>query len=356
MKPPNEAPGLGTFLLTVAGVLKQWRLVVVIPLLCIVVALVWVLVVRPTFRAMTSFIVDTEAAPLRGTGGLASLASQFGFPVSSGGQSPAFFADLATSREVLLAVAAAHYPTSRARGDTLVTLPKLYRYAPTETPKGMEAILKRLRRDIQASADVQTGMVTVTVDTPDPVLAAAVADTLLQAVNRFNLERRQLRSRALRQFLESRLESAGSELRAAEDSLRTFRERNRAIAQSPELLLKDQRLQRAVDLRQQLYVTLATSYEQARIEEFRDTPSITVVDPPRPPYDKVRPKRRLLVAGAGLLGLILALGIALLRQSVSALDQEQLTAWTTARSALEEFPIVRALRQRSPRGKSPPKT
>src|SRR2546426_5801588 len=32
------------------------------------------------------------------------------------------------------------------------------------------------------------------------------------------------------------------------------------------------RSQRSVELRQQLYVTLSTSYEQARIEEFRDTP------------------------------------------------------------------------------------
>ena len=339
MKASTETPGLRTFLLTVAGLLKQWRVVVVIPLVCMVVTLVLVLVVHPTFRAMTSFIVDSETAPLRGTTGLASLASQFGFPISSGGQSPAFFADLATTREVLLAVAGARYHTSAARGDSLVLL-----------PQGMDAILKRLRRDIQAGTNVETGIVSVTVDAPDAVLAAAIADTLLQAVNRFNLERRQLRSRALRRFLEARLETARSELNATEETLRLFRERNRAIMQSPELTLRDQRLQREVDLRQQVYVTLATSYEQARVEEFRDTPSLTVVDPPRAPYKKVRPQRSLLVAGAGLLGLILGLGIALLRQSVTALNQEELTAWAAARSAAEEIPIVRALKRRQSPG------
>ena len=350
MKASTETPGLRTFLLTVAGLLKQWRVVVVIPFVCMVVTLVLVLVVHPTFRAMTSFIVDSETAPLRGTTGLASLASQFGFPISSGGQSPAFFADLATTREVLLAVAGARYHTSAARGDSVVLLPQLYHFAPIDTPKGMDAILKRLRRDIQAGTNVETGIVSVTVDAPDAVLAAAIADTLLQAVNRFNLERRQLRSRALRRFLESRLETARSELNATEETLRVFRERNRAIMQSPELTLRDQRLQRDVDLRQQVYVTLATSYEQARVEEFRDTPSLTVVDPPRAPYKKVRPQRSLLVAGAGLLGLILGLGIALLRQSVTALNQEELTAWAAARSAAEEIPIVRALKRRQSPG------
>lgn len=346
MRPSAESPGLRTFLVTITALLRQWRLMVAIPLVSVVVAIGLVLVIRPTYRAIATFIVDSEATPLQGGGGLAGLASQFGLQLPSGGQSPQFFADLATSREVLLAVAGARYPVSRARGDSLVVLSTLYRLAPIATPKGMESMLKRLRGDIRASADLPTGIVTLTVEAPDPVLATAVADTLLQAINRFNLERRQLRSRALRQFLETRRETAASELRNAEDSLRAFRERNRATTQSPELALFDQRLQRAVELRQQLYVTLSTSYEQARIEEFRDTPSITIVDPPRPPYDKAWPKRRLLVAGAGLLGLILALAIALLRQSVSALDQDELTAWDAARTAAGEIPIVRALRRR----------
>ena len=105
---------------------------------------------------------------------------------------------------------------------------------------------------------------------------------------------------------------------------------------------------------QQLYVTLSTSYEQARIEEFRDTPSITVVDPPRPPYDKAWPKRRLLVAGAGVLGLMLSLAIALLRESVSTLDPAELTAWAAARSAAQDIPIVRALRRARSGGQASP--
>src|SRR5436309_36605 len=224
MKPSGPSPGLRTFLVTVTALLQQWRLVVTIPLACMAVAIVLVLVIRPMYRAVTTFIVDSETTPLQSAGGLAGLASQFGFQLPSGGQSPQFFADLATSREVLLAVAGARYPVSHARGDSVVALPTLYRLAPIDTPKGMESILKRLRGDIEAGADLPTGIVSVTVEAPDPVLATAVADTLLKAINRFNLERRQLRSRALRQFLETRLGTAASELRNSEDSLRAFRE------------------------------------------------------------------------------------------------------------------------------------
>src|SRR5213076_830837 len=103
MKPSGAPAGLHTFLVTVAGLLRQWRLVATIPLLCVVLAVVWVLVVHPIYRAGTTFIVDSEMSKLRGVGGLASLAGQFGLPLNSGSQSPAFFADLVTSREVLLA-------------------------------------------------------------------------------------------------------------------------------------------------------------------------------------------------------------------------------------------------------------
>ena len=87
----GESPGLRTFLVTVAALLQQWRLVVSIPLGCMVLAVVLVLVIRPTYRAVTTFIVDSETTPLQGAGGFASLATQFGFQLPSGGQSPQFF-------------------------------------------------------------------------------------------------------------------------------------------------------------------------------------------------------------------------------------------------------------------------
>ena len=49
---------------------------------------------------------------------------------------------------------------------------------------------------------------------------------------------------------------------------------------SPSLQLRKDRLNRVVQTRQQVYTALAQSYEQSKIEELRDTPAITVIDPP----------------------------------------------------------------------------
>lgn len=347
-----QRPGVGTILRTLADLLDQWRLVFGLPLALAVLTAIVSLIMTPYYRARASFIVDSgDNRMLAQAGGLAGLATQFGINVgATGGESPSFYADLAKSEEVLLAVASAGYQVG-GQPDSVAPLWTIYRLRSPDTPRGRELVLKRLRHDVGTDVSLSTGLVALSVDAPDRALAAAVADTLLATLNRFNLERRQLRSRASRRFLESRVGEARQDLRGAEDSLRAFRERNRLYAQSEDLMLQDQRLQREVDLRQQIYVTLSTSYEQARIEEVRDTPTITTVDPPRVPYDKVRPRRRVLVLGAGFLGLVVSVGVGLLRRSLTSLGDEEMLAWAAARSAAERVPLLRTLVRR--RGQRP---
>ncbi len=344
--PAAPRPGLGTFLRTIADLLEQWRLVFGLPLGLAVVTAIISLIVTPYYRARTSFIVDAETRTLQGAGGLAGLASQFGLNVGAqGNESPGFYADLAKSDEVLLAVGSARYPVPD-HPDSTAPLWAMYDLKSPEQPRARETLLKRLRGDVQADVVLTTGLVVLQLDAPNPALAAAVADTLLGALNRFNLERRQLRSRESRRFLASRVEEAREELRQAEDSVRTFRERNRLYQQSPDLVLRDQRLQRELDLRQQVYVTLSNAYEQARIEEVRDTPTLTVVDPPRVPFDKVRPRRRVLVMTAGFLGLVVSVGVGLLRRSVSVLSDDEMQAWSAARAAAARVPLLGRLTTR----------
>ena len=75
------------------------------------------------------------------------------------------------------------------------------------------------------------------------------------------------------------------------------------------VILQD-RLAREVLVQQQVYATLAQAYEQARIEEVRDTPVITVLASPQRPG---RPDPRALIKKAflallvgGVLGFLVA--------------------------------------------------
>jgi capsule polysaccharide export protein KpsE/RkpR len=96
-------------------------------------------------------------------------------------------------------------------------------------------------------------------------------------------------------------------LRASEDRLLAFSQANRRIQDSPDLIAQRARLERDVTMQQQIYTTLAQAYEQAKIEEVRDTPVLTVITPPEVP---ARPdSRRLAVKGALLTALLLLFGV-----------------------------------------------
>src|SRR5690606_31231281 len=107
--------------------------------------------------------------------------------------------------------------------------------------------------------------------TPWPELSELLNRELLNLVGEYNMQRRQSNAAAERSFVEARLEESRHELVGAESDLKSFMEQNRRFDEAPQLRLEAARLQRRVDLRQQVYASLAQAYEQARIEEVRNT-------------------------------------------------------------------------------------
>jgi uncharacterized protein involved in exopolysaccharide biosynthesis len=159
----------------------------------------------------------------------------------------------------------------------------------------------KLSQRVSTSVDNLTGIVRLTVETEYPELSAHVANHFITVLNEFNARTRQSQARERRRFAEQRAEEAEAALRAAEDELRSFYERNRSLGQSPQLRFEEDRLQRQVDIRRDLFLSLEREYETARIQEVNDTPVITVIDPAVPPQRRAKPRRRLMVVVAVVL-------------------------------------------------------
>jgi uncharacterized protein involved in exopolysaccharide biosynthesis len=204
-----------------------------------------------------------------------------------------------------------------------------------------EAVIRRLGDRIQAVAVVKTGVVRVRVTAESASLALEMVRCILDRLNWFNLETRQSQARAERRFMEGRLDEARTELRAAEDRLQGFLQRNREYRNSPELTFQQDRLARDVQVKQQVYTSLAQAYEQARIEEVRDTPVITVVEQPDLP---VRPDRRgaarsalvALIAG-GMLATLIAFVMTLLERERTLNEDEIVAVQAELREAAGEL-------------------
>jgi tyrosine-protein kinase Etk/Wzc len=75
------------------------------------------------------------------------------------------------------------------------------------------------------------------------------------------------------------------------------------FAQVPSLSLKLARLLREVKIQGSVFELLTQQYEQYRIQETKDTPTVQVLDRAVPPEKRVRPRRAVLVIISGILSL-----------------------------------------------------
>ncbi|MGB2870033.1 MAG: hypothetical protein WBD36_16410, partial [Bacteroidota bacterium] len=98
-----------------------------------------------------------------------------------------------------------------------------------------------------------------------------------------------------RKFVEGRITEVKSDLETAENRLKEFREKNRIVTGSPQLLLEQERLLRELQINATVYTELKKQYEIAKIEEIKNIPIINVMDEARPAALKDRPKRRDIV-------------------------------------------------------------
>jgi uncharacterized protein involved in exopolysaccharide biosynthesis len=316
----------------------RWKTIAGITVLATAIGFAAAVLPRQTFTSVASFMPQER----RQVSQLSGLAAQFGLAVPNGesGFSATVYSDLVKSDAVLGTVAVARYRT--AGGDS-ATLLDVLRTPRASTQVRRARAIKDLQRLVAASASARTGVVTISATLTDAVVAKDVVDRVIAELVRFNVETRQTQASAERRFTERQLAEAKDSLADAESRLRQFLKSNRGdLRFSPDLSLEQDRLSRRVTMAQQIYTSLAQAYEQAKIEEVRDTPVITVLQPPEIP---VLPNSRRVVVKT-VLGFILGLGCAatlvLLRVTLQRRRQagevelvEFSTMWDAMRKALQ---------------------
>jgi uncharacterized protein involved in exopolysaccharide biosynthesis len=75
-------------------------------------------------------------------------------------------------------------------------------------------------------------------------------------------------------------------------------------SQSPDLVVKEQRLLRAVDLSTSLYLDLKRRYEIAKVDEIKNVPLLNILDSARPAALKSSPRRTVTVLFLTLLAAV----------------------------------------------------
>ena len=356
-----DEPTLSVF--QVANLLIRSRyLLLILPLLFGVAAIMKSLSQPRQYRASASFVPNgTESTGPQ----LSSIAAQLGFSVASGqpGQSPQFYGDLVLTRDILRDAVLTEYPMPAGDPRRRANLIHFFKLdepgagagSPGRTP--LDGAIEALRGAVGTHVAIETGIVEVNVTTESPGVSEAILRRLIVLTQEFDLVKRRTQASARRRFAEGRLNESRAELRQAEESLDYFMSHNRNFEGSPRLLLEQGRLSQEVALRRQVYTGILQTYETARIDEVRNTPVITVLETPE---KSAMPQGRGTVTRAivaGVLGVILAVFIALLRETAR-------TARLTRDAEFEEFLTLRSafahdfrrlvpFRRRSHNGRAP---
>lgn len=281
----------------------------------------------------------------------ATAAQLLGFRVmASGSESwgPALYVELLRSRDLLEPIVLSTITVAEEGGRRVTVMDLLGITAPT-LERRIDLAHRALAARIGADQEPHLGAVKLWVTTKWPSVSLQVAERLVTGMNEFNAKTRRSQATAERQFVEAQVAEAEAQLRAAEDRLEAFLQRNRATEGAPQLAFERDRLQRAVNLRQTLHASWLQSREAARIREVRDIPVITVIEKPQLPIvgEPRKSVQKAVVGGLvwGALGLL----IAFLLQGVKAARR------ASSEEAGEFFRLIddatpRFLRKRKVRG------
>jgi len=189
-----------------------------------------------------------------------------------------------------------------------------------------EETIERLGDMVSVNVDRNSGLMTISVTTRQPLLSAQLAQTFINHLTKRVREIYTKKAQEDLEFIRERFGEAQQQLEVAEEKLAQFMDRNRN-PQTAQLLTEMERLQRQVTFKTQLYSDLQTQLMQSEIEFQRSQPVITLLEAPVPPLEKSGPKRKMIVIICLMLGLFAGVGLAYIVQFINNLggnkSQEQ---------------------------------
>jgi capsule polysaccharide export protein KpsE/RkpR len=136
---------------------------------------------------------------------------------------------------------------------------------------------------------------------------------LLNILEKIITQFKQSRIIEQKNFIVNRMVEVKKDLTIAEDELKEFRDRNRNIISSPALLLQQARLLRDVEVQTQVYITLKTEHEMAKIEEVQSSSMIQILDHPEAPTKKLYPRPLRSIILSIFFGISVGVGIIYLK-------------------------------------------
>ncbi|MGA3286498.1 MAG: Wzz/FepE/Etk N-terminal domain-containing protein [Bacteroidota bacterium] len=272
----------------VPRIFSQWKKIIAYSFGATLMVAIYVFFIPNIYTAETTILPELEKNKMLGMISSLDLASATGLSL---GETPVskLYPLIIKSSRVLHEVIYTKYKTQEFTDS--VDLIRFWKIAAKSEDENYEAALKILRNRMDVTFDNKLGTLIFKVDMEEPKLAADVANCVTRQLDEYTRKKRKTGVILQREFIEKRLQEIKAALETAEDSLTSFRSKNRRITDSPELMIDQERLTRSVQINSTIFIELTKQVEIAKIEEIKNIPIINILDEARIPLVKSYPHR-----------------------------------------------------------------
>lgn len=329
-------------------VIKKSRwLIIFLFLISVILAMIISLLMPKTYRTTASILPPLGTVKMGGLETLMSVAGITGVNAQ------------ASTSDVFVAIL-----KSRTMADEVInsfSLQKLYK---CKTRQDTQKALEK-RTEVKVSKEK---VISINILDRDPQRAANIANFYISTLDRLNQNLNITAASQMRKFIEGRIEETKQSLREAEERLKSYQVGHKVLAekeageaakvagelqgrliavrveleakkkyttsQNPDIIkLQNEvtemektlislppletelaRLIRKLKTQETVYGLLIGQYEQAKIDEARDTPTVQVLDRAIVPEKKYKPKVRINMAISGVLSLFLGVFISFFKE------------------------------------------
>ena len=174
-----------------------------------------------------------------------------------------------------------------------------------------------IKNKIQVKLRKLSPVIEITTIANEPQMAKDLNESVLNELGSVINYLKNIRTKEKIVFIDQRLNEIRKELINSEEKLKRFRENNRNIIMSPALLLEEERIQRDMLIVNQIYTTLNQENELLQIEMIGNENILMVIDPAYRPLKKFSPRGLRIMLSYLLLGIILSMIIAFLRETIT---------------------------------------
>lgn len=186
-------------------------------------------------------------------------------------------------------------------------------YKITAEEKGL---FDQLSNQLQLSVNEKQNYVTISFSANEPLIAAQMTQKTQEYLQKTITEFKIKKAQEKLDFIQKRYNEAEKDFKEKQLRLASFQDTNRGLISSLPQTRQSQ-LQSEFNIAFNVYSELAKQLESQKIQVKEDTPVFTIIEPVSVPLEKSKPKRVMIIAIWGFLGIIFGVGVIFIKDFLS---------------------------------------